>query len=66
MKNNIFKLSFIIAFLLSGSQVFSQTIPQPTGVTCASNNSSFVFIAEFDDFDGWTGDLTNTNSFFYS
>lgn len=35
--------------------------PAPVGVTCSSGNASFIYTAEFDTFDGWTGDLTNTN-----
>ncbi|WP_299225205.1 gliding motility-associated C-terminal domain-containing protein [uncultured Psychroserpens sp.] len=40
---------------------FSTPPPPPVGVTCTSGSSSFIFTAEFDAFDGWTGDLTNTN-----
>ncbi|MEY8847215.1 choice-of-anchor J domain-containing protein, partial [Psychroserpens sp. XS_ASV72] len=31
--------------------------PPPVGVSCASGSSSFVYTAEFDTVDGWTGDL---------
>jgi gliding motility-associated-like protein len=35
--------------------------PPPVGVTCGTGSSSFIYTAEFDTFDGWTGDITNTN-----
>lgn len=35
--------------------------PAPVGVTCSSGDASFVYTAEFDAFDGWTGDLTTTD-----
>lgn len=35
--------------------------PPPNGVTCATGSSLYVYTAEFDSFDGWTGDLTTTN-----
>ncbi|WP_425076564.1 gliding motility-associated C-terminal domain-containing protein [Psychroserpens sp. S379A] len=31
--------------------------PPPVGVTCTSGSSSFIFTAEFDGVDGWTGDI---------
>ncbi|WP_323787319.1 gliding motility-associated C-terminal domain-containing protein [Psychroserpens sp.] len=36
---------------------FNTPPPPPVGVTCASGSSSFIFTAEFDGLDGWTGDL---------
>lgn len=36
---------------------FNTPPPPPVGVTCTTGNSSFVFTAEFDTVDGWTGDL---------
>ncbi|WP_055444980.1 choice-of-anchor L domain-containing protein [Lacinutrix himadriensis] len=61
MKNLILTCNLILVCLLYNTTALSQTINPPVGVTCPSNNSSFVFTAEFDDFNGWTGDLTNTN-----
>jgi len=37
---------------------FTTTIQGPVGVTCTIGSSTFVYTAEFDDFDGWTGDLS--------
>ncbi|WP_299098744.1 choice-of-anchor L domain-containing protein [uncultured Winogradskyella sp.] len=62
MKNLILTFSLIIVCMLCSTKALSQTINPPVGVTCPSNNSSFVFEAEFDDYNGWTGDLTNTNN----
>ncbi|WP_081988258.1 choice-of-anchor L domain-containing protein [Psychroserpens jangbogonensis] len=42
-------------------RTFNTPPPAPVGVTCVSGSSSFIYTAEFDTFDGWTGDLTNTN-----
>ena len=38
------------------------TIPSITGVSCSTNNNSYIFTAEFDAFDGWTGDIANTEA----
>jgi hypothetical protein len=35
--------------------------PAPVGVTCSTGDSSFIYTAEFDAFEGWTGDLTTTD-----
>ena len=35
--------------------------PPPNGVICATGSSLYVYTAEFDSFDGWTGDLTTTD-----
>ena len=36
---------------------FNTPPPPPVGVTCVSGSSSFVYTAEFDGLDGWTGDF---------
>lgn len=61
MKNNIFKLNFLAFCLLGSSIALCQTIPSPVGVSCSSNNSTYVFTEEFDDSDGWVGDITTNN-----
>lgn len=38
-------------------RTFNTPPPPPLGVTCASGSASFVYTAEFDSVDGWTGDL---------
>lgn len=35
--------------------------PAPTGVTCGSGSSTYIFTEEFDSAAGWTGDLNNGN-----
>ncbi|WP_179319036.1 choice-of-anchor L domain-containing protein [Winogradskyella helgolandensis] len=61
MNKNIFKLTFLAFCLLGSSIALSQTITPPVGVSCPSNNSTFVFVEEFDDSDGWIGDITTNN-----
>lgn len=61
MKNAILIFNFLSICILGNTKAFSQ-ITSPTGVTCPTNDASYVFIAEFDDFDGWTGDLTSSNN----
>ncbi|WP_282031327.1 choice-of-anchor L domain-containing protein, partial [Winogradskyella eximia] len=61
MNKKIFKLTFLAFCLLGSSIALSQTISPPIGVSCPSNNSTFVFTAEFDDSDGWIGDITTNN-----
>lgn len=61
MNKNIFKLTFLAFCMLGSSIALCQTISPPVGVSCPSNNSTFVFTAEFDDSDGWIGDITNNN-----
>ncbi|QXP78296.1 MULTISPECIES: choice-of-anchor L domain-containing protein [Winogradskyella] len=61
MKKNIFKLTFLAFCLLGSSIALCQTIPSPVGVSCSSNNSTYVFTEEFDDSDGWVGDITTNN-----
>lgn len=61
MNKNIFKLTFLALCLLGSSIALCQTIPSPVGVSCPSNNSTYVFTEEFDDSDGWVGDITTNN-----
>ncbi|EPR74501.1 hypothetical protein ADIWIN_0602 [Winogradskyella psychrotolerans RS-3] len=61
MNKNIFKLTFLAFCLLGSSIALCQTIPSPVGVFCPSNNSTYVFTEEFDDSDGWVGDITTNN-----
>ena len=61
MNKNIFKLTFLAFCLLGSSIALCQTIPSPVGVSCPSNNSTYVFTEEFDDSDGWIGDITTNN-----
>ncbi len=35
--------------------------PAPVGVTCTTGNASFIFTADFDAVEGWTGDLNGGN-----
>lgn len=35
--------------------------PAPTGVSCASGSSAYIFTENFDSVSGWTGDLNNGN-----
>ncbi|WP_179339152.1 choice-of-anchor L domain-containing protein [Winogradskyella ludwigii] len=61
MNKKIFKLTFLAFCLLGSSIALCQTIPSPVGVSCPSNNSTYVFTEEFDDSDGWIGDITTNN-----
>ena len=61
MKNLILTFSLIIVCMLCSTKALSQTINPPVGVTCPSNNSSFVFEAEFDDYNGWTAFIRFSN-----
>ncbi|WCO01533.1 T9SS type B sorting domain-containing protein [Psychroserpens ponticola] len=36
---------------------FNTPPPAPVGVTCSTGSSSYVYTAEFDGLDGWTGDF---------
>lgn len=38
-------------------RTFNTPPPPPVGVTCTTGNASFVYTAEFDTVDGWSGDL---------
>ncbi|WP_323787315.1 choice-of-anchor L domain-containing protein [Psychroserpens sp.] len=38
-------------------RTFNTPPPAPVGVTCASGSSSFIYSAEYDTVEGWTGDL---------
>ncbi|WP_299126650.1 FG-GAP-like repeat-containing protein [uncultured Winogradskyella sp.] len=35
--------------------------PSPVGISCASDNSIYIFTEEFNAAGGWTGDLNNDN-----
>ncbi|WP_431133316.1 gliding motility-associated C-terminal domain-containing protein [Psychroserpens mesophilus] len=36
---------------------FNTPPPPPVGVTCVSGSSSFIYTADFDSLDGWTGNI---------
>ncbi len=38
-------------------RTFNTPPPPPLGVNCMSGSSSFVYTADFDTVDGWTGDI---------
>ena len=38
-------------------RTFNTPPPAPVGVTCNTGNSSFIYTAEYDSVDGWSGDL---------
>lgn len=38
-------------------RTFNTPPPAPVGVTCNSGNSSFIYTADYDTVDGWTGNI---------
>ncbi|WP_040254530.1 fibronectin type III domain-containing protein, partial [Psychroserpens mesophilus] len=38
-------------------RTFNTPPPAPVGVTCSSGSSSFIYTAEYDSVDGWSGDI---------